>query len=179
MTDNRYQNRAEFRANPRQSGLIAVVSGALLALAVLAVMINDDALAGSGAVWKAALAVGGMATLAGVFAWLWRFPPVVLRIGPEGMFLPFGFRRPLPWNDMSQVRVEAGRGVLFSRRRWLVVTPKPGVIPDFRLPGPRRLEQWRLQRFGLRIPLGSLDAPPDEVLEAIGRHIDVGGDRAQ
>ncbi len=164
---------AVFRSSPRQSGQIALISAALLALAILALALDPDALAGPGAVWKAALAIGGVGSLTVVFALLWRRPPVVLRVGPAGLMLPVGFRRPLGWGDIRAIRLEQGRGVLFERRIWLVVEVRPGILPDYRLPGPRWLEHWRLRHFGLRIPLHALDAPASHAVAAVERHFPV------
>lgn len=148
---------------------------AIAMLALLFLLILASVLFGSGfdpssndPLW-AGLAGAFLVGLMAALAWLMRTRPVLLRIGMEGIDMPVGFSRPLAWNDIHRIRRLPARQSWPIRREWLVVDPAPGVLPDWRLAGPRRLELWLMPRWGIRIPLHALDAPPDDVIASIER----------
>lgn len=158
-----------FRQNRRTLWQIAVLSLVFLGLTVAAVLIGPTF--GKGRFdWLGAFAAfvvfGGLLVLS---AWMLSRPPVVLTIGPEGIHMPVGWRSPLAWSDIHRIRHLGSSGGIRGRRIWLAVDPAPGVIPDHRLPGPKRLERWYARRAGIRLPLHGLDAPPEAVIASLER----------
>lgn len=158
-----------FRQGAAAPRMVLMLSSALLALTLLA------ALAGPGFDSRSAdplwlgLACLFLLGLAGAAVWLLRRRPVVLRVGPAGLDLPFAFRRPLPWAGIHRIRREAPPRRGWGGADWLVVDPSPGVLPDYRLASFRRLELWYLRHGGIRIPLHGLDADPAAVVASIER----------
>lgn len=158
-----------FRAEPRNAWLVAVLASMLLALLGTALFV------GASEVTTAQRLGGAMGAmfLAGLIAIAVRValrPPVVLRIGPEGLDLPIAFRTPLQWQNIRAMVREGPHTGLHGGRDWLVVHPVEGVLPDHRFPGPRRMELWHLRRNGIRIPLHGILGPPEDVLSAIARY---------
>lgn len=158
-----------FRHGRRHLLVIVGLGGALLVLLAVAVVLGPPVPAG----FLKRLALGGAAAVLGalVLACIWfaRRPPVALVIGPDGLCLPFGWRRPLAWSDIHRIRRLRQRRGLFAVTEWLVVDPSPGVLPAYRLAGPRRIERWLTRRYGIRIPLSALDADPESVIASIER----------
>lgn len=95
---------------------------------------------------------------------------MLLRVGPAGLDLPVAFSRPLPWAAIHRIRRLPRRRRFLEDRDWLVVDTAPGVMPAYRLAGPRRLELWHLRHGGLRLPVHALDAAPDTVVASIERY---------
>jgi hypothetical protein len=81
----------------------------------------------------------------------------------------------LPWSDIHRIRVRS-IARLTGTECWLIVDPAPGVLPAHRLAGPQRLERWHLRKVGIRIPLHTLEGPPEVVIASIKRFRPVIGD---
>lgn len=166
MTDR--SRTDQFRIAPRQPLVVAALAGALAALAVAALILG----------WRTApqaerlAGVAALAVLGGLIAaalWIARRRPVILRVGPEGILLPLVWRAPLGWGAIHRISCAGRKGWTRPDRDWLRIDPSPGVLPAYRLPGPRRLELWHVRRSGLRLPIGGLDRPADEVVASIER----------
>lgn len=155
-----------FRLAPRPMWQGAAITATLFVLTGLA----STRTAGTGDAVAAALALVFLAGLTALFVLLARRRPVQLHVGPDGLRLAPGFRRPLPWRDVHRVRRDGPHRHLAGRRDWLVVDPSPGVLPDYRLPGPRAAELWLMRRSGIRIPLHALDTVPEAVIQSIERY---------
>lgn len=171
MTDTAERTRVdEFRYNGRTAVVLIAMLAALLLLLVLAALLGPGFDPESRDPLYAALGAAFLLGLIAIIAWAgWR-RPVLLRVGPAGLDLPIGFRRPLPWSRIHRIRRFQQRRTLHRRMEWLRVDPSPGAMPDYRLPSPERLERWHLRRSGIRIPLSELDATPDEVVASIERY---------
>lgn len=159
-----------FRHDPRAArGLVAIVM-LLLLLALAGVLVGPGYdPASSDPLW-AALVIGCLAVPLAGLLWAMRRRPVLLRVGPDGIDLPVGFARPLAWADIHRIRQLPETRRLIGTHRWLIVDPLPGVLPRYRLPGPRRLERWLMPRWGIRIPLHTLDAAPEDIVASIERY---------
>ena len=157
-----------FHQGERQLVALIGLSGALIALVILAVLVGPGFDPGSNDPLWASLAVLFLAGLIGALVWALRQRPVVLRVGPAGLDLPIAFTRPLPWAEIHRIRRSRSRW-LWERRDWLIVDPLPGVLPDLRLAIWRPLELAFQRRHGIRIPLHGLGAEPDAVVASIER----------
>ncbi len=116
--------------------------------------------------WGIGLALG---LLIGVFGWVLLRNPRALVVSPDGLDLPFAFRRPLPWRDIHRIRRQTTRTFPHGKRDWLIIDPSPDVLAPLRLPTLRRLEIWFQRKHGIRIPLHGLAADPDDVVRSIER----------
>lgn len=159
-----------FRQNVRQPLLIAGLSGILLALLIAAALIGPGF---EGDAWDlAGLALGVvfLGGLIGAALWAARRRPVVLVVGPDGIALPIAWRGPIAWRDIHRVRREVHQRLGLGQAHWLAIDPAPGVLPDYRWSGPRRLELWWLRKGGIRVPLSGLAGDPDVVIASIERY---------
>lgn len=168
-----------FRASRRTSRDIALLTAGLLAVTVVAIAVGPGFDASSADLWKAGLAIGGLVLMLSIFTVLFLRPPVILRVGPEGLQLPLGFAQPIAWRDIRRVRRPPGTRTLWERRSWIVVELRDGVVPNYRFSAPVWLELWYLRRFGLRIPLHALGDPPDVVVASIERFFPVEDENAE
>ena len=155
-----------FRYDGRTAGLALAVISILLVLTVLAVFSGQngttrDLLIGS-------VSIAFLAALLGVFYYTARQRPVTLKVGPDGIDLPFAFKKPLAWHDIDRIEHTPAIG-LWQKREWLRIYPIPGVLPDYRLKSPRRLELWHLRRSGISVPLHGIDGPSERILASIKR----------
>lgn len=157
-----------FRLAPRQPLLIAAASGALgaLALAALAATWDETAPMQRLLLGCAIILVAGLAVAAGWAAWR---RPALLRVGPDGLFLPLPWRRPLPWDRIAAIRRERTPRRLFTEQDWLRISPAPDALPAYRWLTWRRLELWHMRRFGARLPISAFDAAPEEIIASIER----------
>ncbi len=158
-----------YRYNWRSARLLAFALGGLFVLTAFAAVVGPGFDPKSRDLLFAVLALLFLGSLLGVMVYLMLRPPVMLRIGPDGLYLPVGFRRPMPWNQIHRIRRMPERKYLLQRFDLLVVDPSPGVLPDYRFAGPRRMEKWWLRRVGIRIPLHDLDAKAEVVIASIER----------
>lgn len=154
-----------FRANPRTALQVVGLASALLVLLIFALSQARDP-----SPLQAALAIAFLGGLIAVFGYIALRPPIQLGVGADGLMLPLAWRTPLAWQDIRSIRRERSGPSLQGNRDWLVVHPKSGVIPDYRLRSPRRLEAWNIRKFGVRIPLHGLAESGDEVVSAIRSH---------
>ena len=141
----------------------------LLALVLAAVLFGSGFDPESRDPLWASLAGLCLAALIGGGVWLLRRRPPVLRVGPDGLDLPIAFARPLAWAEIHRIRRLPRQRRLGGPAEWLVVDPAPGVLPDHRFPIWRSLELRLQRRYGIRIPLHTLDAAPQAVVESIER----------
>jgi hypothetical protein len=154
-----------FRANPRTAWQIVGLTSVLLVLLIFALSQASDP-----GPLQAALAITLLVGLIAVFGYIALRPPIQLCVGADGLTLPLAWRTPLAWQDIRSIRRKRSGPSLQGKRDWLVVQPKAGVIPDYRLRSPRRLEAWNIRKFGVRIPLHGLSENGDEVVAAIRNH---------
>jgi hypothetical protein len=147
--------------------LIIVLVGVLQALLLLAMVIGRDM--GTGDYLQGAAFTLFLLALIGGAGWVLRRDPVVLRVGPEGLELPFAFSMPLGWEAMHRIRRETGGGGLYGKRDWLIVDPSPGVLAPIRLKTWRRLDLWFQGKHGVRIALHGLEGDPERIVASVER----------
>lgn len=167
-TDPR-QRTDRFRLGAQLPALLGLIASALLFFVLVAVMYGPGFDPNSSDPVWADLAIVFLGAHLGIAIWLLRRRPVMLQVGPDGLHVPFGWRRPLAWSDIHRVRRCRRRKLLFEVSQWLEVDPAPGVLPDYKLPGPRRLEAWLISRRSIRIPISKLIADPETVVASVER----------
>lgn len=112
MTDPRLRTD-RFRQGAKAPALLAVLTGALMVLLIFAVLVVSGFDTNStNPIWAGA----GIVFLGGIFAtalWLLRHDRVMPEVGPDGLYLPSGWRQPLacPLRTLGQGRM-GGRGVV-------------------------------------------------------------------
>lgn len=158
-----------FRYGGRSARWALVMLAFLLLLTVASTAFAPGFDASSNDPLWAAFASACLVGLMAAFAWLALKRPVVLRIGPDGIDMPIGFSRPLTWSRIHRVRRLPASKRWIGKHDWLIVDPSPGVLPEWRLSGPRQLDLWLMPPLGLRIPLHVLDAAPGAVIASIER----------
>ncbi len=161
-------NVDQFRYRRGSAWIGAIAAGLLLAATVLGISVGAD-LSKSTEIFMGVAAVLLLSALVLLFVYLARRAPVQLRVGPAGLDMAVGFAEPLAWRDIHRIRYLGETKHLTGKQAWLVVDPAPGVIPEYRLAGPRFVEAWLLRKIGVRIPLHMLDAEPDVVIRSIER----------
>lgn len=122
------------------------------------------------AIWLAPAGAFLVLIALGLYWLKWR-KPVLLVIGPEGLHLPVALAQPVAWDQIWRMR---------RTRRWiswmheliiLKVELARGLRPHYK----RSLMTWPLvdglvaSKFGLRIPLQSLDADVATILASVER----------
>lgn len=155
-----------FRYDAHAAGVALALISILLALTAIAIFSSQnqstrDLIAGFGSIIF-------LAALLGVFFYAAKQRPVTLKIGPEGIDLPFAFRKPLAWHDIDRIVHKPAIG-LWQKREWLRIYPVPGVLPEYRLKSPRTLELWHLRRSGVAVPLHGIDGPSERIMASIRR----------
>ena len=155
------------RGRPLMVGvLLSLIAGASLALAAH----DAERLRASGEL--AWLQIAGLLVLAaalGAFWLAWR-RPVLLRVGPEGIHVTLGYRRPLPWNDIRTIDHTGWRTGIFHKVSVLKVEPAPDAELCYRGPRlPRAIERWYARRVGVLVPLQYIDADAETVIASVER----------
>lgn len=152
--------------------LLAAILLALLGVASLAIVERDVGdIHATGEDFWLAIAAYFILAMALVGFWLaWR-RPVLLRVGPEGLQVSPGYRRPFPWADIRGLRYTVVRSGLFHRFHLLEVDLDPEAeIPvlwhNRWLAGADRWFAWTA---GVRVPIWLLDASADEIVASIER----------
>ena len=146
--------------------MLLVIAGASLALAEL----DTERLRASGELlWLRAAGLLVLATALGAFWLAWR-RPVLLRVGPEGIHVTLGYRRPFPWDDIRSIGHTSWRTGIFHKVSVLKVEPVPGAEVPYRGPRlPRAFERWYARRVGILVPLQYVDADAGTVIASVER----------
>lgn len=163
------ERRVEAFRLARWRPLLAATLLALLGAASLAI-VPDDAPRFSEDFWLA-LAAYFILAMALVGFWLaWR-RPVLLRVGPEGLHVSPGYRRPFPWSDIRGLRYAVVRAGLFNRFRIREVElDRNSEIPVlWRVRWMARVDRWFASKAGVRVPLWILEASTEEIITSIER----------
>ena len=149
---------------------LAGLLGLLLGLVILAAVIGPE-FGKSRYDWlKATLAIVCLASIMAIPLWvLWK-RPAALTIGPDGIYLPVAFKRPLPWAEIHRIKRTRATAGLYGYRDWLIVDPSPGVLAPLRLPVWRALELRLQKHHGVRIPLHGLSVIGDDVVASVERY---------
>jgi hypothetical protein len=147
--------------------LLLVLGGVGLALAAL----DSEHLRASGELvllYAAGIAVLALALGAFLLAW-WR--PVLLRVGPEGIHVTPGFRRPFPWQDVQQLSYRSWRSGFFHSTSVLKIELVSDAKLPYRAPKLRiaSLDAWYRRNFGILVPLRYLDANEEAVIASVER----------
>lgn len=160
------------RWRPQLAGvLLALIGAANLAI------VDRDAVARGGEDFWLAIAAWGILAAALVAFWLaWR-RPVLLSVGPEGLHVSPGYRRPFPWDDIRGLGYRLFRSGPFHRFHILMVELDPDAeVPVlWRIRWMARLDRWFARKAGVRVPIWLLDASPDEIIASIERFHPVKG----
>ena len=155
----------------RRSKMVGLVGllGFLLALVILAVLVGPEFGKARYDWLKATLAIVGLSSIMAIPLWvLWK-RPAALTIGPDGIYLPVVFKKPLPWADIHRIKRTRATAGLYGYRDWLIVDPSPGVLAPLRLPVWRALELRLQKHHGVRIPLHGLSVIGDDVVASVER----------
>ena len=120
-----------------------------------------------------ALVIIACALFAAIFMVISRHPITRLRVGPDGLTAPFGLMRRIKWQDIESAHYVPKRPLLWYAQEWLHVRLKPGTTGVLRIPLPRNLEEWVLEKVGVHVPLHALHDPSGEVLASIERFMPV------
>lgn len=155
-----------FHYDARTASLALAIIGLLLALSVLAVISGQtdttwDLVAGL-------FAIVFLVVLLGVFLYVAKHQPVTLKVGPNGIDVPFAFKKPLAWHDIERIERKPTIG-FWQKREWLKIFPLPDVLPDYRLKSPRKLELWYLRRAGVQLPLHGIKGSSNDIIASIER----------
>ena len=166
---DRDENRVhEFRYRRSASWMGGLAAGGLLVAALIGITYGAD-LSRWWELTMAVVAISSLGLMVALFIYLYRRPPVQLRVGPDGLQLPIGFTAPLAWRDIHRIRYLGERKFLLEKQAWLIADPAPGVLPKYRLSGPKKIESWLMRKIGIRIPLHMLAAEPETVIQSIER----------
>ncbi len=177
MTAGRHeQSRATdvFTYGGQGAILIASLSAALLLLLIAAATTSPGFQGSFADVAGLTIGVAFLSVLCALPLWLRAKAPTILRIGPEGLQLALTWSAPLPWGQVRRIVTDRRGGPLTSRLV-LRLDLVDGVLPPFRFAVWRRLELWHIRRFGLVIPISSLDRDPKTVIASIRRFAEVTG----
>jgi len=103
--------------------------------------------------------------------WFAAKTPVVLTIGPEGLYQPIACTVPLPWRDIWRMSCFKSGGRFLGRRAVLQVDLVPGAMIPYKrwARSVPALDRWLIRKLGLRVPLQHLDADPETVLSSLER----------
>ena len=160
-----------FRVRVRGSWLAAISVAALGVFALIAAVFDLGQARQTGdAYWLAPSGVILVLT-AGGLGWFAAKSPVVLTVGPEGLYNPLAFTAPLGWNDIWRMHCFKSGGRLLGRRAMLVVDLVPGEMVPYKrwARSVPVLDRWLIRKFGLRVPLQHLDADLETVLSSLER----------
>jgi hypothetical protein len=158
----------EFRYRRKSALAGGFAAGCLLVAALVGVTFGAD-LSSSWGIFTGVFAIVMLSGILALFIYLGRRAPVQLRIGPDGLEMPGGFRAPLAWRDIHRIRYLGESTYMTGKQAWLVADPSPGVLPEYRFMGPKKAEAWLLRRMGIRIPLHMLETEPERVIRSIER----------
>ena len=114
-----------------------------------------------------ALILAACGGIAAIYMIISRHPVTRLHIGPDGISAPFGTIRHVKWRDIDKAVYVPKHHILWYPQEWLVFQLKPGTTGILRIPMPRKIEQWILDRLGVRFPLHALGNPSQDVLESV------------
>jgi hypothetical protein len=160
-----------FRVRARGIWLVAASLVGLGLFAIAAAIFDLGQARQTGdAYWLAPSGVFLLAVAAGL-GWFRYKRPVVMTVGPDGLFMPLTWAGPLAWRDVWRMRCVRQRSLLRQPSATLEVDLSPGAEVPYKrwaqtIPG---IERWFIRKFGLRVPLQSLDAEVDTVLASIKR----------
>ena len=161
-----------FRARVRGGALAAIAVAALAVFALAAALFDLGQARQTGdAYWLAPAGLLLLPVAAGL-GWVAFRRPVVLTIGPEGLYQPIACTAPLSWRDVWRMRCVRRKGGLFRRSTAVLeIDLSPGaMIPYKRWAGSVPvIDRWLVRKFGLRVPLHHLDAEAGAVLASIER----------
>ncbi|NNE89498.1 MAG: hypothetical protein HKN27_15625 [Silicimonas sp.] len=155
-----------FNYDARTANVALVVISILLVLTVLAVFSGQNS--STRDLLTGLVSIAFLAALLGVFFYTAKKRPVTLKVGPNGIDLPFAFKKPLAWHDIDRIEHRPPIG-FWQKREWLRIYPIAGVLPDYRLKSPRKLELWHLLRSGISVPLHGIEGPSERILASIRR----------
>lgn len=156
-----------FRYDARSAGVGVAIIALLLVLTILALFSDQNN--GTHDLVAGILSIIVLLLLLGIFYYSAKRHPVIIRVGPDGIDLPYAFKKPLAWHDIDRIKHTAAPTIFWKRHEWLNIYPVPGVMPEYRLKSPRKLELWNLRRAGVFLPLHGLKAPASDVTASIGR----------
>ena len=155
-----------FRYDAHTARAALTIITILLVLTVLAIFSSQNDSTRDLLVGLASIAF--LVALLGTFFYAAKQRPVTLKIGPDGIDLPFAFKKPLAWQDIDRIEHRPANG-LWQKREWLRIYPIPGVLPEYRLKSPRWLETWHVLRSGVAVPLHGIEGPSERILVSIRR----------
>lgn len=141
---------------------------ALLGVAALAIVPKDPS-PDSEPFWLAVAAYFILATALAAFWLAWR-RPVLVRVGPEGLHVTLGYRRPFPWEDIRTIGQTSWRTGIFHKVSVLKVEPVPGAELPSRGPKlPRALDRWYARKVGILVPLQYIDVDAETLIASVER----------
>lgn len=160
-----------FRARVRGAVPAAIAVAALAVFAVAAALFDLGQARQTGDAWWLAPAGVLLLPVAAALGWVVLRRPVVLTVGPEGLYQPIAWSAPLPWRDVWRMRCVRQKTMLRGRSAVLAVDLSPGATIPYKrwaqtVPA---LERWLIRTFGLRVPLHHLDAEPGTALASVER----------
>ena len=162
-------NHAEidrFRYDAHTARAALTIIAILLVLTVLAIFSSQNDSSRDLLVGLATIVF--LVALLGAFFYAAKQRPVTLKVGPDGIDLPFAFKEPLAWHNIDRIEQSPAIG-LWQKREWLRIYPVPGVLPEYRLQSPRWLEAWHVLRSGISVPLHGIEGPSERILASIRR----------
>jgi hypothetical protein len=160
-----------FRARVRGGWLAAITLAVLGIFALIAPVLDlGQARQDGHAIWLVPSGIILLVT-AGGLGWFAAKNPVVLTIGPEGLYHPLAFTNPLGWNDIWRMQCFKSGGWLRGRRAMLVVDLAPGAMAPYKrwARSVPFVDRWLIRKFGLRVPLQHLDAESETVILSLER----------
>ncbi len=122
--------------------------------------------------WFEFTIISFIAALALVFLIISRHPITRLRVGPDGVSVPFGILRQVAWHEIQDAHYILKRPLILPPREWMHLTLKPKGTTISRVPLPAGVQNW-LRRVGIWIPLHLLRDPSGEILSSIERFMPV------
>jgi hypothetical protein len=160
-----------FRARVRGGWLAAITLAVLGVFALIAPVLDlGQARQDGHAIWLVPSGIILLVT-AGCMGWFAAKNPVVLTIGPEGLYHPLAFTIPLPWRDIWRMSCFKSGGRLLGKRAVLQVDLVLGAMIPYKrwARSVPALDRWLIRKLGLRVPLQHLDADPETVLSSLER----------
>ena len=160
-----------FRVRVRGNALAAIAVAALSVFALAAAAFDLGQARQTGdAYWLAPAGLLLMPVAAGL-GWFTVKKPVVLTIGPDGLYQPIACTAPLPWRDVWRMRCIQSKTMLRGRSAVLEIDLSPGAMIPYKrwARSVPVIDRWLVRKFGLRVPLHHLDAEAGTVLASIER----------